>query len=330
VKKSSLPEISEESLATTLEVISDGIWDWNANTGYVYRSPGWYLMLGYEIDAFENTVFTWESVIHPDDFDRVMLHFDDYITHKSQAYKIQYRCHMKNGDYLWIEDRGKVVEWNDDGTIGRMVGAHRDISTEMLIQQQSEEKNTALKDIIEFKTKELVEINKELARKVSEVQYLAITDSLTLLSNRYQFEKQLKIECARAERFNEPLSLAILDLDNFKPVNDKYGHASGDLVLLDVAKIIRSNIREIDLGARWGGDEFVVLLPNTPLDKAVIFADKIRQLIDNGAPCKEVSVTASIGVAQFEIGEEPLRLTIRADKALYQSKDLGRNRVTAS
>jgi len=115
MKQVVLPEISSEYLATTLELISDGIWDWNANTGYVYRSPGWYTMLGYDINAFENTVFTWESVIHPDDFERVMAHFDAYITHKSDAYNIQYRCHTKNDDYLWVEDRGKVVEWNDAG-----------------------------------------------------------------------------------------------------------------------------------------------------------------------------------------------------------------------
>jgi len=125
-----LPEISKELLSNLLEIISDGVWDWNARTGHVYRSPSWYLMLGYNVDSFKNTVYTWESVIHPDDYERVMTHFDDYITQKEPAYKIQYRCCTKNGDYLWIEDKARVVEWDDDGTVGRVVGAHRDISAE--------------------------------------------------------------------------------------------------------------------------------------------------------------------------------------------------------
>jgi PAS domain-containing protein len=125
-----LPEISKELLSNLLDIISDGVWDWNARTGYVYRSPGWYIMLGYNVDSFQNTVFTWESLIHPDDYERVIAHFDDYISQKASAYKVQYRCRTNNDDYLWIEDKARVVEWDDDGTVGRMIGAHRDISAE--------------------------------------------------------------------------------------------------------------------------------------------------------------------------------------------------------
>jgi len=125
-----LPDVNEQSLRTTLELISDGIWDWNANTGYVYRSPSWYTMLGYDIDSLDNTVFTWENVIHKADFERVMAHFDDYITYKSSEYKIQYCCKTKDGSYLWIEDTAAIVAQNKDGSVARMIGAHRNIEAE--------------------------------------------------------------------------------------------------------------------------------------------------------------------------------------------------------
>lgn len=128
--KNLLPEVSKELFSTLLDIISDGVWDWNARTGYVYRNPSWYLMLGYKVESFQNTVYTWESLIHPEDYVRVTTHFDNYITQKEPAYKIKYRCRTSNGDYLWIEDKARVVEWEDDGTVGRMIGAHRDISAE--------------------------------------------------------------------------------------------------------------------------------------------------------------------------------------------------------
>jgi PAS domain S-box-containing protein len=269
-----LPEVSEKSLATTLELISDGIWDWDANTGYVYRSPGWYLMLGYEVDAFENNVFTWENVIHPDDYDRVMAHFDSYITGKSPAYIIEYRCRTKSSDYLWIEDRGKIITRNEDGTVHRMIGAHRNINDQKLLELEGASKNAALQEHIDSRTQELIDVNKQLAEKIREAEHLARTDALTSLFNRYQFDKSLKMEYSRATRFQEPLSLVALDVDDFKPINDLHGHPAGDLVLIKLAKLILLNIRDIDSAARWGGDEFMVLLPNTTLDQAFVLQTK--------------------------------------------------------
>lgn len=329
MKQVPLPEISEATLATILEIISDGIWDWHADTGYVYRSPGWYRMLNFDISELENNVFSWESIIHPDDFDRVMRHFDNYTTQQSDTYKIEYRCRTKDNSYIWIEDRGRVVEWNSDGTVKRMIGAHRDINAEKILQQKSERDKHDLQKLVEMRTEELNEINSQLTKKMLEVEQLATTDLLTSLSNRRGFEKKLKSESARAKRFREPLSLIVFDLDNFKPVNDIYGHSSGDLVLYKVAEVLRSHLREIDIPVRWGGDEFLILLTNTALKHAVTLADKLRILIAEQADIKGFAVTASFGVAQLDYDEEPMRLTIRADKALYQSKETGRNRVTA-
>tara|TARA_R110002050_G_scaffold71891_3_gene154765 strand:+ start:166286 stop:167281 length:996 start_codon:yes stop_codon:yes gene_type:complete len=328
MKSVALPEISEDTLAAMLEIISDGIWDWNANTGYVYRSPGWYRMLKYDEKDLDNNVFTWENVIHPDDFKRVMDHFDDYINHKSETYKIQYRCRTKDNNYIWVEDTARVVEWNGDGSLRRMIGAHRDIDAEIRLQQENKHNKENLQQLVATRTEELNEINHQLNIKIREVEHLATTDSLTTLSNRRGVEKRLKSESARAKRFKEPLSLIMFDLDNFKPVNDIYGHSSGDLVLYKVAEVLRLHLREIDIPARWGGDEFLVLLVNTPLEKAEVLANKLRLLIAEQVDIKAFSVTASFGIAKLEYDEDPMRLTIRADKALYKSKQEGGNTVT--
>lgn len=324
-----LPSVSEDSLATLLEIISDGIWDWHADTGYVYRSPGWYRMLNYDVNELKNTVFTWENIIHPDDFDRVMNHFDNYISGKSNAYKIKYRCLTKENTSVWIEDRGRIVERNFDGTIKRMIGAHRNIESEKALQQKNENDNHDLHELVEMRTEELSKLNNQLKEKILEVEHLATTDLLTSLYNRRGFEKLLMTESARATRFKEPLSLILFDLDNFKPVNDTHGHVSGDLVLCKVAEVLRFHLREIDIPVRWGGDEFLILLTNTTLEHAEKLAEKLRKLIAQQADIKELSVTASFGVAQFDYNEDPMRLTIRADKALYQSKKAGRNTITS-
>lgn len=325
-----LPGISEKSLAITLEIISDGIWDWNANTGEVYRSPGWFIMLGYDVNGLDGTVFSWESVIHPDDFVRVMDHFENYITHQSNKYKIQYRCRTKLGDYLYIEDRGEVVEWNVDGTVARMIGAHRDIDAEVKLSKQQILDNKTLQGLVDLRTRELVEVNEQLAISNAESKRLATTDSLTSLANRYCIEQKLHIENERLKRFNQHFSLIVFDLDKFKPVNDTYGHAAGDLVLSNIAEILQSNVREIDIPARWGGDEFMLLLPNTLLDQAVKLAEKIQRLINDEMSKQNLPVTASFGVVEQKKGEDPMHLIIRADKAMYVSKKSGGNKITTS
>lgn len=323
------PNISEDAVHTILEIISDGIWDWDANTGYVYRNPGWYTMLGYEPHSLENDVFTWENVIHPDDFERVMEHFDAYITKKSDSYQIEYRCRTKSGDYIWVEDRGKVIAWNPDGTVARMIGAHKNIHDSKSLYEELQSKNKSLEKLVDERTRELLAVNAELEEQVTENIKLAETDALTSAANRYRLEKALKQECERAKRFKQPLSVIATDIDNFKLINDEYGHATGDLTLIHIVKLIKSNIREIDLVSRWGGDEFMILLPNTPLTDAWHVADKLRQLIASTPINGLTQVTMSFGVAELGKDEEPGQLTVRADRALYQSKSAGKNVVNA-
>ena len=287
-------------------------------------------MLGYDVDSLEGNVFSWESIIHPDDYARVMKHFESYINHEIDNYKIQYRCKTKLGNYIYIEDRGRIVDWNPDGTVARMIGAHRNIDSEIKLNKQHALENKTLQELVDIQTKELLEVNSQLSKLNAESKRLATTDFLTSLANRYWFEQKLSNEIDRVKRFFQPLSLIAFDLDNFKPINDNYGHAVGDLVLKNIANILHSNLREIDTPARWGGDEFMLLLPNTSLDQAEKLAEKIQQLINEEMNKQNWSVTASFGVAELKKSENPTRFTIRADNAMYDSKKLGGNTITIS
>jgi diguanylate cyclase (GGDEF)-like protein/PAS domain S-box-containing protein len=321
------PEQLELTLHATLDVISDGVWDWDANTGYVYRSPAWYRMLGYDVDSLDNTVLTWQGLIHPDDRDRVMAHFNAYVTAQSDVYQIEYRCRTRDGGYHWIEDRAKVVQWNEDGSVARLIGAHRDIHEQKVAQLALEQRNRELNALVESRTRELQLANTALQEKIKEIEELAEQDPLTGAFNRHRFDRTLRQELERSCRYGSPLSLIILDIDFFKLVNDRYGHKIGDVVLIAMAQYIQANIRKNDLLTRWGGEEFSIIAPDSPLSAAASMAEKLRSALETRKLADILSVTCSFGVAQFDGSEDMDALIRRADKALYRAKTSGRNRV---
>jgi diguanylate cyclase (GGDEF)-like protein/PAS domain S-box-containing protein len=318
---------SEQQLHTLFELISDGIWDWNANTGYVYRNPGWYAMLGYASHSMANSVLTWESVIHPEDYPRVMAHFEAYIRQHNERYLIEYRCRCHDGSYLWIEDSGYIIDRNEDGSVARMLGAHRNIDAGKRLVEQLEQKNQSLEGQVAERTRELSWVNQQLQRQLDENRELAERDALTRIANRYRLEKALQRECERAQRFRQPLSLIAMDLDDFKPINDRYGHARGDAALVRVVDSLRTCLRELDLLARWGGDEFVIVLPQSTLGEALDVAGRLRQVMAQLEPVGECRLTMSYGVVQWQEGEDQHALLARADKAMYRAKGAGKNAI---
>ncbi|MFL9628836.1 sensor domain-containing diguanylate cyclase [Aeromonas jandaei] len=322
-----ISDLSESVVHGILEVISDGIWDWNANTGFVYRNPGWYQMLGYEPHSLGNTVFTWESVIHPDDIAAVMAKFDLCLNGSAHEYRAEYRCRTRDGDYLWIEDCGHIIARNPDGSVARMIGAHRNIHASKLLQEQLERRNHSLEQLIAERTAELARLNEELLRKVDENRLLAETDALTGAASRYRLERALQLECERARRFHQPFTVIAMDVDNFKQINDSYGHHTGDQTLINIVALIRRHIREIDLLARWGGDEFMVVLPNTRHAEAQLVASKFQLLLQRETICPHGPATLSFGLAEYEQDEQKESLMVRADRALYQAKLQGKNRI---
>jgi len=166
----------------------------------------------------------------------------------------------------------------------------------------------------------------------SETKYLAITDGLTGLYNRRYFQQTLDREFARSNRYKNPLSMALFDIDNFKNVNDTYGHQFGDKVIAEISKIIRNSLRKTDYVARYGGEELVLILPETPIDQTKIPIERIRVKIQDHKFMygdKAVQVTVSCGLAGIEPDVNTHEdLILRADKALYESKRNGRNQTT--
>ncbi len=178
--------------------------------------------------------------------------------------------------------------------------------------------------------KELDERSREAESRIVEQRRLALTDSLTQLPNREAYTRRLAEEFERWKRYSRPVSLGLCDVDRFKSVNDQHGHATGDVVLCEIAAALRKSLRETDFLARYGGEEFVILLAETDSAQAHSALDKARQGIANSvieSAGKKLSVTSSFGVAQFGEGDDPERVFTRADAALYQAKNAGRNQV---
>jgi diguanylate cyclase (GGDEF)-like protein len=169
--------------------------------------------------------------------------------------------------------------------------------------------------------------NRALLAANTELQRLAATDRLTGIWNRLHFDEAAVTEIERAARYGEPLSLVLFDIDHFKAINDTRGHLVGDQVLVELTQRVRQHLRTGDLLARWGGEEFVVLLSHTRGEDAAKLAEKLRGLIA-GEPFPEVGrVTSSFGVAEFRPHETSDLWLTRVDDALYAAKAGGRNRV---
>lgn len=187
------------------------------------------------------------------------------------------------------------------------------------------------------------------ARMYAEIEKMAVTDPLTGLYNYRYFYERLGAELARSNRYHHPLSIIMIDLDDFKKINDHCGHQCGDRVLREAAEAMRKNIRrydepislkgaELDIVSRYGGEEFIIIQPDTPLAGALVCAERLREMLEtqigprSGLPCHENSpqrVTGSFGVAAFQEGETLESMVKRADTAMYQAKEQGKNRVIA-
>jgi diguanylate cyclase (GGDEF)-like protein len=170
-----------------------------------------------------------------------------------------------------------------------------------------------------------------MATLVEESRLTATIDMLTGLLNRRAFLEWAVRELRRAERYRDAFSCVILDVDHFKQINDKHGHAAGDSVLAFVGALLPKAVRSCDVVARWGGEEFVLALPSTPLQGAALVAERARHTLEHSnvkTPSgMHVPVTASFGVAQLQPGENVDQLIDRADRAMYAAKSSGRNRV---
>ncbi len=300
---------TEEHLREVLENSLDVAYKRNLKLDtYEYMSPVMAQISGYSPEELQ--AIPLEKLLnltHPDDraeIDRVLAEAASGVN--GNACQVDYRFRHKNGQYRWFHDQFKVLHDTQGQPLSR-IGSVSDITD----RKQADEKIRSL--------------NVELEK-------LVVTDTLTQINNRRYFMQRAVEEVNRESRNNQPLVLLMMDLDHFKKINDSYGHAVGDVVLQQVAAVLKSNLREIDILGRIGGEEFAMLLPNTFLEEAVLLAERLRQSVEKivfETPGNlPVTVTFSIGAAVFEDAMTNIGDLLRnADEAMYYAKHSGRNCV---
>ena len=199
------------------------------------------------------------------------------------------------------------------------------VTSHLIILSMSLASGALLAHVFEFRSRRQFELEVALAQEAS-------TDSLTGLVNRRGLDAQLRAECDRSRRYQRPLSILLLDIDHFKKVNDQWGHDVGDLVLTQVAQSCWKALRGSDILGRWGGEEFLALLPETTPEEAMQLAERLRRTVEltpYGAGLRELSMTISIGCGGYD-ADKPWEATYAAvDAALYRAKTEGRNRCSA-
>ncbi len=292
-------EDREKQLWFALNEATDGLWDWEVATGKLYFSPQLKRMLGYGPDEMAPVLDTWKLNVHPDDVADVLGVLSEHMQGKRARFDVIYRLRNRNGHYLWVHDRGRVCAFGPDGEPARVVGMVQDISDRKQLELQ--------------------------------LQELASFDPLTGLPNRREANAFLDTQAQFCRRMDLPLGIAFLDIDHFKQINDLHGHLTGDQVLRQVGVVIKNTVRGSDMVCRWGGEEFLILAPNTALQDMHRVAEKVRQAVVDATPGLPMSITLSAGVSAAQGRAIDIRALIsEADSALYKAKSEGRNRVESA
>lgn len=221
------------------------------------------------------------------------------------------------GERYWNTTILPVVD--SDGSV-RIFGLSKEFTELKRTSKELELANETLELKVEERTK-------ELSASLDEIRRISIHDNMTGLYNRMKLDESLEYEVKRASRNNEKLGLILLDIDLFKNINDTYGHQVGDSVLIELANLLKSNIRSTDVIGRWGGEEFLIIAPNTDMQGADNLAENIRKEIEHFKFTNAVNVTASFGVTTYSTNDTPDSMIKRADDALYEAKNSSRNCV---
>ena len=289
-------ESSDARYARALRGANDGIWDWDIGRDRLYLSERWAGMLGLSRDELGEGSPGWFRRVHPEDLPGLRLSIQNHLSGNTPSLQHQYRIRHREGHYLWVLLRGVLS--HDERNGQRLAGSQTDISQHKIAEQR--------------------------------LQHAARHDPLTGLGNRMRLQELLQQARERQQRPGaREAALLFIDLDRFKLINDSLGHSSGDLVLVEVAQRLKRCLRPGDHLARFGGDEFVVLLDDlAQLEDAERVAQ--RMLDELHLPLqldeRQLSVSASIGIAglgEADIGDDVLRA---ADLAMYRAKDAGKAR----
>lgn len=278
-------------LRMAVEIAGLGFWEWDLQSNRVYFSPEWKKQLGYDEAALSNHVKEWKSRLHPDERERVVRQMTAFSEAPTPNFEIEYRLRHRDGNYRWMVARCICLD-DERGARKRLAITHVDITAKRTAEEQ--------------------------------LRYVAGHDGLTGLPNRrllYEFAEHM---VASARRSLNQLAVLFIDLDEFKPVNDTYGHHIGDLVLRETAQRIAQSVRAEDMVGRIGGDEFVALLTKIQDDQDVAAAalhtlESLRRPYRVGE--MELHVPASVGISVFPRDGECIETLIEhADAAMYHAK----------
>jgi diguanylate cyclase (GGDEF)-like protein/PAS domain S-box-containing protein len=289
---------SDERYSLAVKGTQDGIWDWNLITHQVHYSPRWKSILGYADQELGTSPTEWLNRVHPTDRQHLEAAISSYLNSSEPHFEHEHRMLRKDGTYCWVLARGFAVR-DANGTPFRMAGSQSDVTD----------------------------------RKLAEGRLIhnAFHDTLTSLPNRALLLERLKRAILHKKRSpDKSFSVLYLDLDHFKNINDGFGHATGDQLLITVAEILNANIRSIDTVARLGGDEFILLLEDIhDMEEAYEIAHRIFKglSVPKNLNGHDFFVTASIGIISSEMEyDDPEQLLRDADIAMYSAKSHGRAR----
>jgi len=287
-----------QRLSYILEGTNVGTWEWNIQTGDTNFNERWAEIIGYTIEEISPvSINTWIKYCHPDDLKVSDELLNKHFNKASDYYECECRMLHKNGTWIWVLDRGKVLTWTDDGKPLLMCGTHSDITEKKMTEEK--------------------------------IFHMATHDALTDLPNLNLVKDRIIMAIETSRRNKTSVAIMFIDLDNFKIVNDSFGHEIGDCLLQKVAKRFLSCIRKTDSVARVGGDEFLIVLTELQSSKnAELIAKKIIQFISKPFIFndKHASVGVSIGISLYpDNGTDYKTLITKADRAMYVVKNSGKN-----
>lgn len=273
-----------------------GQWKWFLKENIVIFNEKKVTQIGYNPKIIGKVGFEFfTNKLHPDDYEGVMDNMRNHIIGETEAYEVEYRIQHKEGHYLWYYDRGTITQRDEEGKPLVIQGIVFDITESKKVEQR-------LRDLSE-------------------------RDALTNIFNRRTFYLKVDEMIEKMHRKKTPFSLIMFDIDNFKYINDTYGHLVGDAVLKQVTQLINDNQRHKDQIFRFGGEEFFLLLPNTQIEGALQVANRIHQLIRNLIIDQVGHITVSMGVSQYREYESIDDSIKRVDDLLYEAKRLGKNQI---
>ncbi len=287
---------SEERLTLALWGADLAMWDWDIPSNTIVCKGPRVELMSSRPGEMQFAYRTWQQHIHPRDWPTAEDALRAHLEHRAPFFEAEYRLRIKHKVWIWVLTRGKVIERDWRGQALRACGVVMDIA----IRKQLEDN----------------------------LRQLAATDPLTGAFNRRHLMEAIETETSRAQRHFRPLSLIMFDIDHFKNINDRFGHEQGDAVLHRVATLVRERLRQSDILVRWGGEEFMILSPETALAQALTLAGTLRAGLHQSFVAGIGPVTASFGVAQYRTDETVDQWLKRLDDLVYQVKRNGRDNIS--